>query len=400
MNNNYIESLSNNKVPLIIFLFFLFFLVYIIQKMNVNSENCKNITSIRNSDDYSLYNSFYNHTELIDNGYFFGTLSIQNKNYDYEYKLKDFYIKTAYNCFCNGKFKNDYVNKCALINCASYGVRALDMQVFSLNGEPIIASNTVNTNLYKETYNHITLNDGLAEINKVFFSDSYFIDGVSNNLKNDPLFLILRLHYGSVSSGQQQSFNDKKINFYNKIYNIITSNLDANKFNSTNLRQFYSNDDYAKKRSTIISNIPMESLTNKIFLFVILNDEPNTNVVEKSKLSNLVDLYGSSNELKTVRFDDISEGGSFDLNVNKTKNNLTFCMPPLDFKNNNYDFVIPMSFGVQFIGMNFQNQDNNLLLYNKFFIEQYGDENNTVTSPYIKKPDHMIDIPLIFNDQK
>ena len=395
-NNNYIESLSKNKVPLIIFLFFLFFLVYIIRKMNVNSDNCKNISSKRKLED--AFNTFESHSDLVSNGYFSGTISIQNKNYDHEYKLKDFYIKTAYNCFCNGKFKNDYVNTCALENCASYGVRALDMQVFSLNGEPIVASNTVNSNLYKETYNHITLNDAISTINDVYYNKSEFISGVANNLKDDPLFLILRLHYGSGNSNSENSFENKKIDFYNKIYNILTSNLDANKFNSTSLRQFYSSTDYNNKRSTIIPNLPMESLSQKIILFVILNDEPNTEIVEKSKLNNLVDLYGSSDELKAVRFDEISEEGTFEMNVYKTKKQITYSMPPLDFKNNNYDFVIPMRFGVQFIGMNYQNQDNNLFLYNKFFIEQYGDENNNATSPYIKKPDHMIDIPIVINN--
>ena len=48
--------------------------------------------------------------------------------------------------------------------------------------------------------------------------------------------------------------------------------------------------------------------------------------------------------------------------------------------------------------MNYQNQDNNLFLYNKFFIEQYGDENNNATSPYIKKPDHMIDTTIVINN--
>ena len=55
------------------------------------------------------------------------------------YKLKDFYIKTAYNCFSSGKFKNDYVDNCALTNCASYGVRALDMQIYSVKNQPVIS---------------------------------------------------------------------------------------------------------------------------------------------------------------------------------------------------------------------------------------------------------------------
>ena len=36
-------------------------------------------------------------------------------------------------------------------------------------------------------------------------------------------------------------------------------------------------------------------------------------------------------------------------------------------------------------------------LYNKFFVEQFGKKNTTVTSPYIKKPDHMIEFPISIN---
>ena len=42
---------------------------------------------------------------------------------NYNCKLKDFYFKSAYNCFCSGIFRNDYVDMCAVNNCAKSGVR-------------------------------------------------------------------------------------------------------------------------------------------------------------------------------------------------------------------------------------------------------------------------------------
>ena len=366
-----------------------------------NTKNCTTIQEIRK--DNTNYNTFYNFSELINQGYFQSNMNLNNRSINYQYKLKDFYIKTAYNCFCSGKFKNDYVNTCALANCASYGVRALDMQIFSLNNEPIVAANSVNTNLYKETYNHIRLNDALMEINKVYFKDSYFINNesitIENNLNEDPLFLILRLHYGNNNNENRlkSSFNDKKISFYNKIYELLVGNLDSEKFNSQTIKTFYGNE-YETKRPQLIVNQTMESLSNKIFIFVILNDEPGSSVVKKSNLHDIVDLYGFSNELNAVRFDEIDdESGSYAVNRYKTRNQLTYCMPMLSYHNLNYDFVIPFGFGVQFVGMNFQNQDEQLDLYNKFFVEQFGKKNTTVTSPYIKKPDHMIEFPISIN---
>ena len=401
MANSITNYAKDNKYTLFIFFIFLLFLIYIITKMNVNSKNCSSILEIRK--DNTNYNTFYNFSDLINQGYFQSNMNLNNRSINYQYKLKDFYIKTAYNCFCSGKFKNDYVNTCALANCASYGVRALDMQIFSLNNEPIVAANSVNTNLYKETYNHIRLNDALMEINKVYFKDSYFINNesitIENNLNEDPLFLILRLHYGNNNNENRlkSSFNDKKISFYNKIYELLVGNLDSEKFNSQTIKTFYGNE-YETKRPQLIVNQTMESLSNKIFIFVILNDEPGSSVVKKSNLHDIVDLYGFSNELNAVRFDEIDdESGSYAVNRYKTRNQLTYCMPMLSYHNLNYDFVIPFGFGVQFVGMNFQNQDEQLDLYNKFFVEQFGKKNTTVTSPYIKKPDHMIEFPISIN---
>ena len=53
-------------------------------------------------------------------------------------RLRDFYIKTAYNCCAGGAFKNDYVNVCALKTCIQQGARCLDFEIFDVNGAPVI----------------------------------------------------------------------------------------------------------------------------------------------------------------------------------------------------------------------------------------------------------------------
>ena len=69
-------------------------------------------------------------------------------------------------------------------------------------------------------------------------------------------------------------------------------------------------------------------------------------------------------------------------------------MPAWSTKDSNYDFTKSMKKGTQFTGINFQNLDKYLDYYNGFFINQIGNKNNDITSPYIKKPDHMIDFPI------
>ena len=44
---------------------------------------------------------------------------------NYKYKLKDYYIKTAYNCCSGGNYSNSYVDTCILKDLIKQGVRGL-----------------------------------------------------------------------------------------------------------------------------------------------------------------------------------------------------------------------------------------------------------------------------------
>ena len=56
-----------------------------------------------------------------------------------DFVLRDFYIKTAYNCCAIGNFKNTYVSTCALKQVIRQGARCLDFEIYSVNNEPVIA---------------------------------------------------------------------------------------------------------------------------------------------------------------------------------------------------------------------------------------------------------------------
>jgi hypothetical protein len=101
--------------------------------------------------------------------------------------LYTFFIKTAYNCCCIGNFKNDYVDTCALKNCASYGVRALDFQIYSLNNAPIVSASSVKSTQYKEIYNHLSFYSVMKSVRQ------YFVDDSTNINRTDPLFLIFTI---------------------------------------------------------------------------------------------------------------------------------------------------------------------------------------------------------------
>jgi len=65
--------------------------------------------------------------------------SLDNTRVD-QYSLRDFYIKTAYNCCSVGSYKNDYVDIQVLKNLLKQGVRALDFEIYSIDNEPIVAT--------------------------------------------------------------------------------------------------------------------------------------------------------------------------------------------------------------------------------------------------------------------
>ena len=73
---------------------------------------CSDILITRKSQ--TKYNEYLSFQDQIENKYFSGRVIINGEEIEYNYKLKDFYIKTAYNCCCNGSFRNDYVDLCAL----------------------------------------------------------------------------------------------------------------------------------------------------------------------------------------------------------------------------------------------------------------------------------------------
>ena len=96
MNNSNVSENIYTIVGIIIVIIIV--LIYILQRSNKAEKNCK---LIQKSYDSSLYNNFYSHRYSKGKKYFMGSTNIGDKSINYEYKLKDFYVKTAYNACCS-----------------------------------------------------------------------------------------------------------------------------------------------------------------------------------------------------------------------------------------------------------------------------------------------------------
>ena len=236
-----LEKLNFNDYKYyIIILLIITFLFYLLSVVLTKNKNCENILSIRK--EYTKFDEYVSFQDQIDNDYFIGKIKINDETINYNYKLKDFFIKTAYNCCCTGKFKNDYVELCALENCASYGVRGLHFQLYSLDSVPIVAASSVSSNFIKETYNYINLKKAMEHVRIHFLSNESNKINYANNevLKDDPLFLFFTIHYSQLNNfpGNKNAENREK--YYNKIYNILCDCFGESKFNSKIIGNIFS----------------------------------------------------------------------------------------------------------------------------------------------------------------
>lgn len=381
---------------LLILLIIVSFFIYVSRKLQQQQTNCKSLATLKNTG-YIPYDKL----KTIDN-YFDTTIKVNQQDISYNYKLKDFYIKTAYNACCSGRFKNDYVDLCALKNCAKHGVRALDFQIYSVEGEPIVAASSVNSSLFKETFNYLTLEKVITEVKKQFLSggkEDY------HELKNDPLFLFFRIKYGQKSDTAKSNpdYNDDKriIAFYNTIYDVLKNKL-GDKFNDLNsikngVYDMTKSDKNFNEKSIDLTNKftkicyrDMSDLKQNIFLFIEIDEVNSSNILDKTcNLGSICDGLIEPASLILHRYNEIENN---DLQIaNQNKQNLSLCLPELSSSSKNYDIVKPLKLGVQFIAMNFQTNDVNIQYYNDLF--KMNLPSSSVNVSYVKKPETMISFP-------
>ena len=71
--------------------------------------------------------------------------------------------------------------------------------------------------------------------------------------------------------------------------------------------------------------------------------------------------------MQTYRYSELKDSQPQSSLQRFTSNKLSYCMPNLEKSNSNFDFLLPLSLGFQFVGMNFQNRDT-YLKYNQFLL--------------------------------
>lgn len=299
----------------IIFLLFLMISIWSINKVGLNKKNCANIDE--------TYSKF----PLIS--------SISPNNEIFTHKLRDYYIKTAYNCCSSGLYKNDFVNLCALRNCIRQGARCLDFEIYSIDNKPVIAASTNTDYNVKETYNYILFSQAMETISNYAFSG----DQCPN--PNDPLILHFRIMTSNTKIHDEIA---------NQLYDTLSDKLLGKKFSYEN-------------NGKNIGSYPLIKLRKKVIIMV---DKANP-IFVSTLLNEYVNITSNSAFVREFRFSEIKFNHDTDELKFYNKQNMSIVLPDLSANNKNFSYRLANIYGCQMIGLSFQKFDDYMKDYTQFF---------------------------------
>jgi hypothetical protein len=271
------------------------------------------------------------------------------------HSLRDYYVKTAYNCCSAGDFKNDYVNLCALKACIRQGARCLDFAVYSIDNKPVIAVSSQTEYFIKESWNYVPFTDAMNTI------AAYAFSGSTCPNPNDPLIL----HFRVMSNNT-------------KIYDIMANDLGSSFKGNMLLDPQYSYESNGEN----IGAVPIIQMMNKVIIIV---DKINP-MFEGTELDEYVNIASNSIFMRALTYHDVQYTPDMNELIEFNRKNMTICLPDLNESPVNPSAPLVMSYGCQFIAMSFQKNDTNMTFYN--------DEFNTANSAFILKPINLRYIPV------
>ena len=318
-------------------LLLLMIFAWIYNKMTLNNRNC------------TTMNNLYKDFPLLS------TLNRANKQF--RYNLRDYYVKTAFNCCTAGEYKNDFVNVCALKNCIKQGARCLDFEIYSVNNKPVISVSSVEDFTVKETYNSIPFGTAMGIIADYAFS------GSTSPCPGDPLIIHLR-----IMSNNQTIYTQMA----DDLYNTLESRL---------LSKEYSYENQGKN----IGSTPLTDFMEKVIVVV---DKTNA-LFEKTPLDEYVNIASNSIFMRSLRYHDVKYTPDMQELIDFNKKNMSICIPDLSSEAENPSPSLAMKYGCQMVAMAFQNFDENMQYYDEFF--------DDAGSAFVLKPESLRYIPVTIN---
>jgi hypothetical protein len=335
-----ISNISNN-IPRIETKTMIVFILIVILIIIAYMFNIGNINSYKEG--FIFYPNESGDCNKIDKAYREKKVSVKTVFGDSTlFLLRDYYIKSAYNACATDRFDNGYVDICALKHCIKQGARFLDFEIYSIDGEPVVACspNRENEPTIKGSYNHIPFDYVMEVINSYAFTSKH------TPVPEDPLLLHFRIKiiddtYGAV---------------YDKMSSIILKKLGTKLLNKN-----YSNEYNGKN----LGKLEIEKLKGNA---VIIIDASN-DMFRNTRITDVVNTSSNSLHMRLYRYDSMTNLDVDDDLVSYNKNNMTICIPKSGSDPVNPDFGVASKLGTQVIAMCYQQFDTNMGSYHDYFNE-------------------------------
>ena len=285
--------------------------------------------------------------------------------------LRDYYIKTAYNCCASGELKNDFVHTDALKGCIKQGVRCLDFQIQCVDDKPVITVSTRKNYNIKESNNIVIFEDALQIIKNYAFSPS------ESPNPEDPLILHFR-----ILSGNTRILKKMAISLRDKLQDKLLGKDYAFQY----IRQASN----GKEKRQNIGAVALEKLKGKV---IIIIDRKYADTYD-SVLDEYVNL--TSNDPRGF-MQNISHKKTKDSDMEElikyNKQKMTMSHPDLKRNLQNQNPIKAINTGCQFIAMAFQKVNSeNFKFYNSMF--------NKEGSAFILKHENLRNINIILPGKK
>jgi len=307
---------------------------WIYSKLTLKEKNCQAMTK--------LYKDF-------------PTITTMNKGSDeFSHALRDYYVKTAYNCCATGTFKNTFVDTCGLKNCIRQGARCLDFQIYSVKDEPVIAVSSVSDFSVKESYNSVPFGTAMGVI------ADYAFAGSTCPCPGDPLIIHLRIMSKNLPIMDKMATD---------LYNTLERRL---------LGKKYSYENQGKN----LGKVPIQQLMGKVVVIVDKSLADPT----KTKLDEYVNICSNSVFMRALSYHEVQYTPDMNELIEYNKKNMTICLPDLGTQATNPSAALAWQYGCQFVAMSFQNFDQNLE-YSDLFFDSAG-------SAFSLKPANLRFIPV------
>ena len=274
------------------------------------------------------------------------------------FKLRDYYIKSAHNAFNPEKFKNSTVSMDALLYVIARGCRFIDFEVFSVENQPVIASSSVTSFNYKETYNHIPVSEAFEVLGNYVFS------GAKCPNPGDPFIVHMRIM-------------SQNITMYDKLAKIISQ--------SKSVARYLLGPKYGREyQSKDLGNDDILDFKGKIILMV---DGTNP-VYRKTKLFELINMSSKSLFLSKYTYFGVKNVGDPQVFKDANKKNMCLVLPEKGGRPINQGHNGPFTWGCQIVAMCFQEEARDEKL------KAYEDKFSSVGYAFVLKPPDLRYVPI------